>query len=159
MACFPSPSFGGFGYIAAVTKYSRKLSDCLRVNLIWLFQATGNVRFGSLADVFTNHRPMSASERKADVQHTNFDSEILNVRFSQYRTFRPPKNHEIEGPLPAISGRSFERIFNFCNYFSRRRNCSFEFTSQMRLVVVSRIHQVPKSLIGKHAIDCSRISR
>ncbi len=48
-----------------------------------LFQATGNVRFGSLAALFGNDRRMSASEGKAVVSRTIFDSKILDVCFSQ----------------------------------------------------------------------------
>ncbi len=65
---FPSPSFGGFGFIVAVTKYSRRLSDCLIVNIIRTYSSVGNVRFGSLAAPLVNISLMAAFGGKAVVQ-------------------------------------------------------------------------------------------
>ncbi len=48
---FPSPSFGGFGYIVAVTKYNRKLLDGPVVNRIGTYTGSGNVCFWSQADI------------------------------------------------------------------------------------------------------------
>ena len=44
---FPSPSFGGFGFIVSTTNYSRKLLDCLIGNIIGTYSGVGNVCFGS----------------------------------------------------------------------------------------------------------------
>ncbi len=44
---FPSPSFGGFGFIVVPTKYSRKLPDCPIVNRIGTYTGSGIVPFGS----------------------------------------------------------------------------------------------------------------
>ncbi len=41
---FPSLSLGGFGFVVAVTKYSRRLSDCLIGNIIRTYSSVGNVR-------------------------------------------------------------------------------------------------------------------
>ena len=64
---FHLPSFGGFGYIIVVTKYSRRLPDRVIGNIIWVYSSDGNVCNGSLADLSPNLSLMSASERKADV--------------------------------------------------------------------------------------------
>ena len=50
---------------------------------------------------------MSASGGKAVVSRTIFDSNILNVCFSQKRPFRAEENHENEGQLTARSRRRF----------------------------------------------------
>ncbi len=65
---FPSPPFGGFGFIVSTTNYSRKLLDCLTVNIIWTYSRVGNDRFGSLAALFSDFSSMSASKGKADVR-------------------------------------------------------------------------------------------
>ena len=46
---FPSPSLGGFGNIIAVTKYNRRLSDCLIGNIIGTYSGVGKVPLGSVA--------------------------------------------------------------------------------------------------------------
>ena len=56
---FPSPPFGGFGFIVATANYSRKLSDCSRVYLIWIFSSNRQCRLWvvisiSRCNTFTN---------------------------------------------------------------------------------------------------------
>ena len=60
---------------------------------------------GSVAALQDNISSMSASVCKAAPQHANFDSEILNVFFAQYRTFKSSKYHRNDRQLPARSGR------------------------------------------------------
>jgi hypothetical protein len=55
----------------------------LIANLIWLFQVTGNVRFGSSAALRRYLSSTAASGGKAAPQRTENDSEILNVCFHQ----------------------------------------------------------------------------
>ena len=49
---FPSPSLHGFGFIVICCAFFIRLAaeNNLIVNIIGVFQATGNVGFGSLAD-------------------------------------------------------------------------------------------------------------
>ncbi len=67
---FPSQSFGGFGFVVIRCASFIRLAagQVLIVNIIRLVYATGNVRFGSLADLFTNLSLMSALERKAVIR-------------------------------------------------------------------------------------------
>ncbi|MEE8625910.1 MAG: hypothetical protein V3T19_11255, partial [Acidiferrobacterales bacterium] len=67
-------------------------------------RVTSDVGFGSSAAARHRISSMAAIECKAVVQQTIFLSRILNVCFSQKRTFKLAKNHEIEGPLSARSG-------------------------------------------------------
>ena len=67
---FPSPSFGGFGFIVSITNYSRKLLDCLIGNIIGTYSGVGDGRLGSLAAPQDSTIPMSAIGGKADVQLT-----------------------------------------------------------------------------------------
>ena len=47
---FPSPPLGGFGFVVCCVSFIRLYGgQALIVNIIGLSQATGNVRFGSLA--------------------------------------------------------------------------------------------------------------
>ena len=48
---FPSPSFGEFGYIVAVTKYNRKFPVGPVVNRIGTYTGSGNVCFWPQADI------------------------------------------------------------------------------------------------------------
>ncbi len=61
------------------------------VNLIWTFQGTEKVRFGSLAAPFVNISLTSAFERIAAIRRLVFRSFRLNVRFSRKRTFDHPR--------------------------------------------------------------------
>ncbi len=65
-----------------------------------------NVRFGSLADLFTNLSLMSAFECKADVRDRIFGGDTPNVPFSRKRTFRLLEIAGNDGPLTARSGHS-----------------------------------------------------
>ena len=49
---FPSPPFGGFGFVVATTNYSREFEFCQLGYLNRIFQATGNVAFGSEPEVY-----------------------------------------------------------------------------------------------------------
>ncbi len=66
---FPSPSFGGFGFVVCCASFIRRAAGKdLIVNIIGLFQATGNDRFGSLAALPPNDSLTSAFERIANVE-------------------------------------------------------------------------------------------
>ncbi len=71
-----------------------------------------NVRFGSLADLFTNISLMSASDGEADVFRFNFGSLNPNVRFSPKRTLLPRRNSNFQGPLSARSGHLLKSVRN-----------------------------------------------
>ncbi len=70
---FPSPSLGGFGFVVICCGPNLppahphgKLTLPLLFAAVCRIPADCNVRFGSLADLFTNSSLMSASGRKAD---------------------------------------------------------------------------------------------
>ncbi len=64
---FPSPSLGGFGFVVATTNYSSRLSDCLIGKIFGTYSSVGNVRCGSLADLFGKFSLMSAFGGEADI--------------------------------------------------------------------------------------------
>ncbi len=59
---------------------------CRIINLIGTYSSDGNVRFGSLADLFTNISLMSAFEQKAAVQSGQFWG-ISGSAFGHLRSF------------------------------------------------------------------------
>ena len=63
-----------------------------------------DVRFGSLADLFSNITGMSACGGKAVVRRPDFTSLRLNVCFSSKRTFRSLRIERNKGPITAMSG-------------------------------------------------------
>ncbi len=87
---FPSPSFGGFGFVDTYRSFfirlaAEKSRDCLHN---WGFQATGNVAYGSLAAPQDSTSLRAAIGGKAVVQerlfrirNSSFSEKILNVRF------------------------------------------------------------------------------
>ena len=97
---FPSPSLGGFGFIVTTTNYSRELLDRLTVNIIGNVRATGDVRFGSLADYWTDSSLMSASEGKADFHvgqfRKKFGVALGMSAFLQSGRFHVPKITKIK---------------------------------------------------------------
>ncbi len=104
---FPSPSLDGFGFVDICCDFFIHLAagKNLIVNIIGLFQATENVRFGSLAAPLVNISLMSASRGKAVVREWSFGGVILNVSFHQKRTVDQQKNRGFDRALSAISGR------------------------------------------------------
>ena len=73
MACFPAASFGGgVGYIVALTKYSRRSQDCLIGDIIGIYSSVGNVRNGSVADLFDHSTGRSASGGIAAVKSARY---------------------------------------------------------------------------------------
>ncbi len=108
---FPSPSFGGFGFVVIYCDLNLSRAHChdnltppLLVAAVCRIPVECNVRFGSLAASFDLIRRMAASEGKADAFRFNFGSLGLNVRFSQERTLSCTQNHQNYGPLSARSG-------------------------------------------------------
>ena len=71
---FPSPPLGGFGFVVIdCASFIRRAGEkILIVNLIRPFSALRNVRFGSLADYWTNSNSMSASGVKRTFQVGQF---------------------------------------------------------------------------------------
>ncbi len=71
---FPSPPFGGFGFIVFGCGSFIRLAagQVLIVNIIRIDQATGNVRFGSLAVITTNTSLTSASGWQAVIRQADF---------------------------------------------------------------------------------------
>ena len=61
---FPSLPFGGFGFVVIECRYVIRLFD----TVVLMVNSIRNVRFGSLADLFTNFSLMSGFGWKADVQ-------------------------------------------------------------------------------------------
>ena len=92
---FPSPSFDGFGSIVICCNSFIRLAagQVLFVNIIRLDQATGNVRFGSQADLLTDITPTAASGGKADTRQRDFEKPRLNVCFHPKRPFKTLESH------------------------------------------------------------------
>ena len=65
---FPSPSFGGFGFVVCCAFFIRLVAgNNLIVNILGLFRATGNVGFGSAAAPQHDTRPTAAVGGKTDI--------------------------------------------------------------------------------------------
>ena len=104
---FPSPSFGGFDFVVCCVSFIRRVAGKnLIVNITGLFQSTGNVSFGSLADHFIHSSPTAAFGRIADTRQCDFESPRLYVRFQLKRSLRRLHFSHAHRLLSANSGRS-----------------------------------------------------
>jgi len=107
---FPSPSFGGFGFVVICCSSNLAPAQChgnLTPPLSFAVRRIPvgcDVRFGSLAAVQANSSRMAAFGGKADVRDCFRSEQFLNVCFSRKRTFRLAKTNCFEGPLSAKSG-------------------------------------------------------
>ena len=101
---FPSPSFGGFGYIVAVTKYISRLPECLFGNVIGTYSSVGNVGIGlRLCD----NESVFMTDRTA--HHDDFCWCLGDARYSHMRAHL----YALNGTFLADSSEILSRALQF----------------------------------------------